>query len=269
MFRYADFFVGVRLAARARFLWLAAGFIFVLMLSALLAAQFSGRQPATVALDVGLSVMRLLLPVLIVLMAQELLSKEFDRRYYLNSLAYPLPRYRLFVSRFIVVVFLVGCLLVVMSLLLSLLVKYIGEGYQQATPVALGFPFWVTISFVGVDLLVLAALACFLAVVASTPSFVLVGTLGFMLVARSFSDIVELLGRNTLLVSDSEGYQRGVSALSYFFPDLGALDVRMIALYDSMRFLPDGYVFILISSFAYVFAILFVAIWFLQRKRFA
>lgn len=49
----SDFLAGLRLALRARYLWLAGCSLLVLVLAVLLAAQFSGRQPATVALDIG------------------------------------------------------------------------------------------------------------------------------------------------------------------------------------------------------------------------
>lgn len=265
----SDFLAGLRLALRARYLWLAGCSLLVLALAALMAAQFSGRQPATVALDIGLSVMRLLLPLVLVLMAQELLSREFDRRYFLNSLTYPRPRHKLLLGRFLAVAALILGLLLVMALLLALLVGLVGQGYAQGTPVSLGLHYLVSIAFVGVDLLLLTALACLLAVVASTPSFVLIGTFGFMLVARSFAAIVELLSRDMSLVGDAESYRAGVGLLGYLLPDLGALDVRMVALYGTMDFLPADWLWLLLSSLAYVVALLALAVWALQRKRFA
>ncbi|MDX1724040.1 MAG: ABC transporter permease [Pseudomonas sp.] len=264
-----DFLAGIRLALRAHYLWLAGCSLLVLALAVLLAAQFSGRQPATVALDIGLSVMRLLLPLVLVLMTQELLSREFDQRYFLNSLTYPRPRHKLLLGRFLAVAALTLGLLLAMALLLALLVGLVGQGYAQGTPVALDMHYLVSIAFVGLDLLLLTALACLLAVVASTPSFVLIGTFGFMLVARSFAAIVELLSRDTWVVGDAESYRAGVGLLGYLLPDLGALDVRMVALYGSMDFLPADWSWLLLSSLAYVVALLALAVWALQRKRFA
>ena len=80
---------GLRLAFRARFGWVAGGSLLVLAVSGFLAAQLSGPQPATVAMDIGQSISRLLLPLVLVLITQELLSREFDRRYFLNTLSYP------------------------------------------------------------------------------------------------------------------------------------------------------------------------------------
>lgn len=265
----SDFSVAFRIALRASFPLLVLCFLLILSFSVLLSSQFSGRQPATVALDVGLSMMRLLLPLALVLLAQELISREFDRRYFLSTLAFPRPRYQLFIGRFLSVVALTLGLLLVMALLLALLVEYVGQSYAQGTPVALDHHYLVTVGFIGVDLLLLAALACLLAVVASTPSFVLIGTFGFMLVSRSFAAIIELLSRDSWVVGNAESYRAGVGTLGYLLPDLGALDVRMVALYGKMEFLPSDWVWLLLSSFVYTVALLAFAVWALQRKRFA
>lgn len=269
MLRLSDFLIGLRLALRARYLGLACCSLLVLAVASVLSAMFSGRQPATVALDIGLSVTRLLLPLVLVLMAQELISRECDRRYFLNSLTYPRPRYQMLLGRFAAVAALTLGLLLMMAFLLALLVGWVGEGYAQATPVALDHRYLVSIAFVGVDLLLLTALACLLAVVASTPSFVLIGTFGFMLVARSFAAIIELLSRDAWVVGDAEVYRAGVGLLGYLLPDLGALDVRMIALYGSMDFLPADWYWLLLSSLTYIVALLALAVWALQCKRFA
>lgn len=268
MLSLSNISTGFRLAFRARFGWLAVGSMLVLIIAALLSAQFSGRQSATVALDIGLSGIRLLLPLVLVLMTQELLSREFDRRYFLNTLSYPHQRRGLLLGRFIAVSALTLGLLLLLAGALALLVWLIGQGYAQATPVALGYHYLVTIGFIGLDLLVLTAVATLLAVVASTPSFVLIGTFGFMLVARSFGAIVELLTRNTTVVGDAESYRSSVSLLSYLLPDLGALDVRMIALYGKLELLPADWPWLVLSSVTYMVGLLALAVWALNRKRF-
>src|SRR5690606_164261 len=97
---YHDFLTALRMVFRAKFAWMAVGILLVMSLVSLLSAYFGGRQLATVALDVGLSTVRLLLPLLIVLLVQELLSHEFDKRYYLSSLTYPRARSVLLLGRF-------------------------------------------------------------------------------------------------------------------------------------------------------------------------
>jgi Cu-processing system permease protein len=269
MLIFRDFQTALHVALKAKFAWMAAGILLVVALATLLSAHFGGRQPATVALDVGLSTMRLLVPLLIVLLVQELLSREFDKRYYLNSLTYPRARHRLLLGRFAALLAILLGLLLALGLLQVVLVGFIGGVYPQASPVALGQPYLIVIAFMALDLLVLAALATLLAVVASTPSFVLIGTFGFMLVARSYGAIVELLSRDAGLVGNAEGYRASLSMLGYLLPDLGALDMRMLALYGQPEFLPLDWPWLLLSNLAYAFALLALAVWALQRKRFA
>lgn len=259
----------LRLAFKAKYLWMAFGILLVAAVAMLLSAYFGGRQSVTVGLDVGLSSMRLLLPLLIVLLVQELLSREFDKRYYLASLTYPKARSSLLLGRFAAVLVMVLALLLALTLLQVGVVSLIAGIYPQATPVALGQPLMIVMGFFALDLLVLATLAVFLAVVASTPSFVLIGTFGFMLVARSYGAIAELLGEAPGLVSHAEGYRSSLGILSYLLPDLGALDVRMLVLYGKPEFLPADWPWLLLGSLGYAMALLALAIWLLQRKRFA
>lgn len=261
--------IAFSLAVRAKFVLMVVGILFLVALVTLLSACFGGRQPATVALDVGFSTIRLLLPLLIVLLAQELLSHEFDKRYYLNSLTYPCGRTSLLLGRFFALLAMLVMVLLVLALLQVILVCFIGETYPQATPIAIGQPYLVVIAFMALDLLVLAALATLLAVVASTPSFVLIGTFGFMLVARSYGAIVDLLGKDAGLVSGAAGYRASLGVLGYLLPDLGALDIRMLALYGKPEFLPVDWPWLLLASLGYAFGLLALAVWALQRKRFA
>jgi ABC-type transport system involved in multi-copper enzyme maturation permease subunit len=261
--------ISFRLAFRARFFLIAGGALALLILATLLSSTFSGRQPATVALDIGLSIIRLLLPLILVLMTQELLSREFEGRFFLNTLSFPHSRHSMLLSRFISLASLALSLLIALSGTLASLVWLISRSYAQATPVFLGYHYLITVAFIGVDLLLLAAVASLLAVVASTPSFVLIGTFGFMLVARSFGAIVELLTRNSAVVTDAESYRSSIGLLGYLLPDLGALDVRMIALYGRMELLPADWPWLLLSCLVYTAGLLGLAAWALQRKRFA
>lgn len=261
--------LGIRLALKAHFLPITLGFMGFMLLAAVLAAQFSGRQPASVALDVGLSVMRLALPLVIVLVVQELISREFERRYFLSSLSFPSTRARFLLSRFGSAIVLCIAVLLVWSVAMALTVWMLSQGYEQVSPVALGGHYVVTILFIGLDMLLLIALATLLAVTASTPSFVLIGTYGFMLVARSYTAIIELLTRNSYVVGDAEQYRAGIGFLGYLLPDLGALDVRMITLYGRMEFLPQDWIWLLLSILGYAVGMLALAVWALNRKRFA
>jgi Cu-processing system permease protein len=268
MLSFSGVSIGLVLALRARYLWLSGLSLFVLVLAVLLAAQFSGRQPATVALDVGLSVMRVTLPVVSILMAQALISHEFERRYFLSFLPYPRPRFRFLLERFIAIIILVVSLLIAMSLMLAVLTKAVAS-YEQATPVDLAWRYSIVVAFLGVDLILLSAFSVLLSVVASTASFVLIGTIGFMVLARSYAAVIDLLSRNGSLVGDAESYSAGVSLLFYVFPNLGALDVRSIALYSTMKFFPADWMWLILSCLSYLIAVLALSVWMLQCKRLA
>jgi len=90
-----------------------------------------------------------------------------------------------------------------------------------------------------------------------------------MLVARSFGAIVELLTRNSGVVSDAESYRSGIGLLGYLLPDLGALDVRMVALYGKLELLPADWSWLVLYSLIYTVGLLALAVWALNRKRFS
>lgn len=269
MFTHSELNTSLRLSLRAAFLSFALWLALALIASTLLAAGFSGRQPATVALDTGLSLLRLALPLLAVLLLQELVSREFDRKLYLSSLTYPRPRHHFLLGRVAAVAVLLLGLLAILAAVLAGLTTWIGQDYAQATPPDLGLPYIVTIAFIALDLLVVLAIGTLIAVATTTPSFVLIGTLGFMLVARSYSAIVALLTRDATLVSNADSYQSSLSLLGYLLPDLGALDVRMISLYGQWQFLPEDWALRVVATLAYAAALLALAVWTLKRKQFA
>lgn len=268
----ADLLTALRIVFQARIsvicLWLLAA----LGVAVVLAAQFSARQPATVALDTGLSLMRLALPLLVVLLVQELFVREFERKLFLNSFTYPRPRLYWLLGRVGAIVVVATGLLLIMGLGLASLLLLISKGYPQATAISLGLPYWITIAMIGVDILVVIAVATLLAITAKTPSFVLIGTIGFTLIARSYTPIIELLRNNPYVVekiADPRIYQDSLGMLAFLLPDLGRLDVRMIALYDKMAFLPHDWLLLLIASLAYVAALLGVAGWVLNKREFS
>jgi len=263
------FFYSIRLIFRARFLTVTLFSVLFLSVAVLLAGQFAGRQPETVSLDVGISVIRLVLPFIIVLLSQELISSEFGRRYFLGTLTYPCTRFTWLAGRFFALSSAVVLIMAIMAIVLVFLVGWVGGGYSQATPVDLGFPYLVVIGFIAIDAMVLISLSILIALLASVPSFVLLGVLGFMLAARSFSAIINLLARDSSVVPGAEVYGAGVSLLGYMLPDLGALDVRGVALYGQMEFLSSDWLWLIMSCASYSLALLGGAAWIFNRRRFS
>lgn len=264
-----DLQIGFRIAHRARLTHFLGVIVVVLISACFLAAQFSGRQPATVALDIGFSVIRLLLPVLSVLLLQELFYREFDRKYYFLSLTYPKTRLAFLFGRSATVLAYTLISLAVVGATLWLTVSVIGRSYAQIRPPNLGAPYVLTLLFIALDLTVAAAIGTLISIAASSASFVLIGTLGFLLCARSFSPIIDLLNRDNTLVAHTDTYQSSLGLLGYVFPDLAKLDVRLISLYDTIAFLPADWPKLILSTTAYALALFSLAAWLLNRRRFS
>lgn len=257
------------LMRRAKYIQASVAIVCVVALVAQLSAYFGGRQPATVALDVGLSTLRILLPLLMVFQVQELFSREFDKRFYLGALSYPGLRWTFLIGRLSAILLWLLLVLFLTALALIAVVNLAGLGYPQATPIRFGGGYFMVFGFVAADIFVIAAVAVLIAVLASTSSMVMVGTFGFMVIARSYSSIVELLTRDAGLVVAAEQYRSGLGALGYFFPDLGALDIRGVALYGRYEFLPFDWGWLLLSSFGYVIGVVGVSVLAFQHKRFS
>lgn len=259
----------MRIAHRARLTLFVGGLAILMLVACLLAAQFSGRQPATVALDVGLSVIRLLLPVFVVLLLQELFFREFDKKYHFLSLTYPRSRFSFMASRSLAVLSLTIAALLLLAVALWSVVRFIGQGYAAALPPHLGLPYWITIAFIAADLVVAVAVGTLLSVGATSFGFILAGTLGFLLCARSFAPVIDLLTRDSTLVPHAATYQSSLHYLGYILPDLSALDVRLISLYSNMAFLPADWPYPLLSAGAYALAAFGLAVWIFGRRKFS
>ncbi len=268
----ADVRISLKLAYQAGFLTLIIWVLLSFVTVVLGASEFSARQPATVALDVGLSFIRLILPGFMILLVQELVTREFDRRLCLISLTYPRPRSIWFFGRLIAVGIVVLFLLLLLAVTLAAIVQCVSRSYEQATLVSLGVPYLVTLGFIIVDLAVVLAITALLAVTTTTPSFVLIGAIGFVLIARSYMPIIQLLQGADYLVdkfANPKLYSDSLNVLNLFFPDLGTLDVRMIALYNKMDFLPGHWLPLLFSAILYSAALIALAVWRINRRSFS
>jgi Cu-processing system permease protein len=256
----ADFRLAVLLIVRSR-LWLVAGVVGgVLATTVWLAGQFSPRQPATVALDVGISFIRLAVPLLGLLQIQELLAREVDRRLILTSLTYPRSRASFLLARYAAVAAVALAMTIFLGAVLAGVVSSLGAGYMQGTRVALGLPYLITGGLLWMDVAVVLAFGLVLATVATTPHLVFLVGVGFMVIARSTSSIVRLLQSDRdLVVRGAEWYQQGLQWVQWLVPDLAALDVRPIALYGRMEFLTASAWALLLMPIGYVALLLLLA----------
>jgi Cu-processing system permease protein len=265
---YKSYLYVLLLSFRGGFLKVGLYALVALIVGVYLAASFSGRQPATVGLDIGFSIIRLVLPFTIALAAQDLVGREIDRRYYLLSLSYPSSRIYFLITRFAVMAVLSMLLLAALGLSLALLIFLVGEGYSQVNPVNLNLKYGLVLVSIYTEALVVVAVSQLIAVVSRTPGFVIIGVLGFTLIGRSYVAIINLILRDASVVDDSEAYSAGLGMLRYLLPDLGGLDVREIALYDQWALLPSVWGWSVLAYLLYMSAFLFFGFLVFKYKRF-
>lgn len=201
-----------------------------------LAAEFSGRQPETVALDVGFSLIRLFGALLVLFWVTELLGKDLERRTIYFVLAYPVSRSIYIVSRFLAVASLAAIAVIGLGLFtLAAWWLTAHSGYTQASPVHFqGTTLPATLLLIWLDLAVIGAFALMIATLTTTPMLAFFVGLAFTVSARSLGPILAHLATNDpgaqkLAVT----YQPLLNTIHWIIPDLSRLDIRSSVLYGT------------------------------------
>ncbi|PKO83510.1 MAG: hypothetical protein CVU17_07920 [Betaproteobacteria bacterium HGW-Betaproteobacteria-11] len=216
---------------------------FILIVGALLvgiaylSASFSPRQPQTVALDVGLSGLRITLTLFSLFWVQELVAREIERRTVLLALTYPVARSRYIIGRYLGVLGLVALAAVLLGMLLWVVVLSLGKGYAQGFSVVLGFPYWGTVTGLWVDAAVVAAFALWVSTFATIPMLPLALGLAFAVGGKSLGAVAEYLAKGAEGDADLMRLKPVIEAIQYILPDLSRLDWRNWPLYGLA---PDG-----------------------------
>jgi Cu-processing system permease protein len=205
----------------------------LLVSAAYLAAQFSPRQPKTVALDVGLSGLRISLVLLGLAWVQEYLGKELERKTVFISLTYPVSRVHFVVARFFGITSLLALAALCLAMLLWLMVLISGGSFDQEFPVALGLPFWATVVGVWLDAAVVTAFAIAVTAVSTVPVMPLAVGAAFAVAAKSVGPVADYLARGA--EGDAELTQRYgplLEVIRWILPDLSRLDWRPWPMYS-------------------------------------
>lgn len=236
--------------------------------AAYLAAQFSGRQPATVALDVGISAIRLIGLLLVLFWCQEFLGKEVDRRTIFVSLSYPVPRSTFLLGRFIGLIALTVLAVALLGLLLLITVNLSGDGYEQSTPVDLGAPFILTLLYIALDLSVIASFGVLVSAVSTTPLLPLALGFAFAVAARSLGPVIDFLLSEGQTAREMRAmYGSMIDVVRWVVPDLSRLDIRSVALYgkwpEELFLLPSA-----AMAVAYIGALMCLAVILFSRRQF-
>jgi ABC-type transport system involved in multi-copper enzyme maturation permease subunit len=199
---------------------------------AYLSGNFSPRQPRTVALDVGLSGVRVTLVLLALFWIQELIAREIDRRIILFSLTYPVSRGAFLLGRYAAVLVLVGLAAVVLGLSLLLAVTLAGGSYMQESPVRLGLPFWIAIAGLALDVAVVAAVGLWMATLSTVAVMPLAVGFCFAVAGKALGATLDYLTRgadgDTALIASVGPF---IDLIRWLVPDLSRLDWREWPMY--------------------------------------
>lgn len=204
---------------------------------AYLAASFSPRQPQTVALDVGLSGLRVTLILFSLFWVQELVAREIDRRTVLFALTYPVARGHYIVGRYLGVLGLIALAAVLLAMLLWAVVLSLGKGYTQGFAIAPGIPYWSTVAGLWVDAAVVTAFALWVATFSTVPMLPLALGLAFAVGGKSLGAVAEYLAKGAEGDLELMRLAPIIDAIQWILPDLSRLDWRNWPMYGLA---PDG-----------------------------
>jgi Cu-processing system permease protein len=223
---------------------------------AYLSASFSPRQPRTVALDVGLSGLRVSLILFALFWVQELVGREIERRTVLFSLTYPVARGNYVLGRYLGVIGLLALAALLLGLLLWVAVRTTGGDYQQAFVIAAGLPYWATVAGLWVDAAVVAAFALWLATLSTVPMLPLALGLAFAVGGKSLGAVAEYLAKGADGDAELMRFAPFIDAIQWVLPDLSRLDWRAWPMYGLA---PDTLAVALSLLMATVYAALLLA----------
>jgi len=232
---------------------------------AFLSASFSPRAPKTVALDVGLSGIRFSLVLFALFWIQELVGREIEKRTVLFALTYPVSRGQYLLGRYLGVVGLLALAAVLLGLLLWIVVLNVGGKYEQGFAVALGEAYWLTVSGLWLDAVVVAAFALLLASLSTVPMLPLALGLAFAVAGKSLGAVMEYLAHGD---DPSVAHLKPViEAIAWILPDLSRLDWRPWPMYGLA---PDASAVAagLLMAAAYVGLLLTLAVLKFNRREF-
>lgn len=235
----------------------------------LVAAEFSGRQPATVAVDVGISAVRIIGLLLALFWAQELFARDTEQRVLHTVLSYPARRGDYVVGRFLGVAALLVLALAGLGAVLALVGWLAGLGYAQSTPVNLGPALLPLGVYLWLDLLVVTAFAWLMASLSTTPFLPFALGLAFAWAARSVGPVLGYLAAGKGILADLRGPLYPVlDGLLWVLPDLSRLDLRPAVLYGQW---PDaGFLGLAaLNAVGYMVLLLGLAVWNFNRREFA
>lgn len=236
---------------------------------AYLSALFSPRQPRTVALDVGLSSLRFSLVLFAILLIQDQVGREIERRSVVLTLSYPVHRARYLFGRYFGALALSGVAVAILGLLLWLAVILAGAHYEQQFRVDLGLPFWIAILGIWMDVAVVAAFTLWVSTLSTVTMLpLLVGSM-FAITGRALGAVFDYVAKGADGQADiAARYGPMLDVTRWVLPDLSRLDWRAWPMYGVA---PDAVALWLGvgMAVAYVGMMLGLSIYAFERREFS
>jgi ABC-type transport system involved in multi-copper enzyme maturation permease subunit len=238
-----------------------------MVIVAYLASSFSPRQPQTVALDVGLSGLRFSLVMFAMFWIEQLVARDIGGKGILLTLAYPLPRSRYLVARYIGVMGLLALAAVLIGLMLWIVVFLSGSQYEQAFGLSVGGAYWITIFGFWFDAAIVAAFALMIASLSTVPMLSIALGLAFAIGGKSLGAVLDYFSKGA--DGDQELMKMApiLDAIQWVLPDLSRLDWRIWPMYGSMPS-TELVMWALLMGLAYIAVLLGVAIAVFDRREF-
>lgn len=241
----------------------------VLVGVAYLAASFSPRQPQTVALDVGFSGLRLSLSLFAIVLVQELVGREIDRRTVVLTLAYPASRSTYVCGRYLGVLALVAIASIVLGMLLSIAVLVASPGYEQQFPVLMGWPYWIAVAGIWLDVAVVAAFTLWISTLSTVVLLPLALGIVFAIASRALGVVFDYVSRGAdgqdALVARTGPI---VDVARWLVPDLSRLDWRIWSMYGSAPD-PDAMTLGVVAALSYSGVMVGLAVLAFSRREFS
>lgn len=239
-----------------------------MLIAAWLAAAFSARQPQAVALDVGLSGIRISLTFMVLVWVQELVTKELERRTVFFVLSYPMPRSSYLLGRYAGILLLTAAATLILGLILRAVIEVASWGYEYPNELNLGVPYWATLFGIFLDIAVVGAFALAVATVSTSSVLPLASGVGFAIAGRMLGPVLDYLAMGA--EGDTELVQRFnplVRVVRWLLPDLDRLDVRLWPLFGAV---PDMAMVLpaLVMAFSYIGILLTLAVVAFNRRQF-
>ena len=208
------------------------GLALMTLACAWLAANFSARNPTTLAMDVGLSAIRFITVMMVLFWVQDLVAMDIERKSVLFVLAYPTSRASFLLGQFAGIAVLAAIAVFIIGTLLWLLLLVGPSDYLQATPVLLGAPYWIALLYLYLGVLVVAAFAVMIAALSTTPMLPLVMGLAFAIAATALGPTYDYLQTSVYAVEQQqENLSPVLEYALWAIPDLSRLDIRIWPLY--------------------------------------